>query len=51
LSFAPIAFDDLFADNTTVNLGLTFNAVTVAGQDVDVAGGVNSKLSIEGCLP
>jgi hypothetical protein len=51
IAFAPIAFDDLTADNTTINVVLGFDAVTVSGEDVEVAGGQGTQLFIEDCIP
>jgi hypothetical protein len=51
VTFAPIAFDDISTDNTTVNLVLGFDAVTVSGEDVEVAGGNGAQLFIEDCIP
>jgi len=51
MTFAPIAFDDISTDNTTVNLILAFDAVTVSGEDVEVAGGNGAQLFIEDCIP
>ena len=51
VSFAPIAFDDLTVDNTTVNVLMTFVAQTVSGHAVTIAGGTGAQLFIEDCLP
>lgn len=51
MTFAPIAFDDLTVDNTTINVVLAFDAVTVSGEDVEVAGGQGTQLFIEDCIP
>jgi hypothetical protein len=51
VTFAPITFDDLSADNTTINLGLLFSADTVSGNAVSVFGGTGAQLFIEDCIP
>jgi hypothetical protein len=51
MTFAPIAFDDLTVDNTTINVRLGFDALTVSGEDVEVAGGQGTQLFIEDCIP
>lgn len=51
ISFAPIAFNDLTTDNTTINVLFAFVAQTVAGQAVNIAGGTGAQLFIEDCLP
>jgi hypothetical protein len=51
LTFAPIAFDDLTVDNTTVNVVMRFNAETVSGNAVETVGGNGTQLFIEDCIP